>query len=698
MPTPTTERVVASAAENGRAQAGFDVPLAATIENGVGGLPGAFDATTVAAALTRPRILLVGIKSDGGGYAQLLAACMAVEFAAASEALAAARRAPHDLVILDSGATMLDGLHILQEMRADPQLLDIPVIFISSHSEPRAVANGSGFSPDDHLIHPFSPQELIARVTLNLRIASLRRQAAAALHASEVRVAAEANALVKLNEATLRLWRLQSERAGLEEMLASSLELVGADMGVVQVLDSQDGELVLAAHYGIEPPIIEPLRAVMADERSACGRALRAAERVVIEDIESDPLYAPFRPVARAAGFRAILSVPLVGRNGTPLGMLSTKFRSVYRPSEQDLRRLDLYARQAADFLERCRGDEALRESERRFRATFENAAVGIAHVSPDGTLMRVNSRLCEIIGWSAEELASKTFQGITHPEDLEKNLGLFEQVLSGNLDTYAMEKRYLRKDGTIVWANLTVGCVRKADGAVDYFISVIEDITERKQAEEHTRLLLREVNHRSKNLLAVVQAVARQTAGDSDPKVFAKRFAARLSGLAACQDLLVKNDWREVDISDLFRTQLAHFAGLIGTRILPEGPPLKLSPAAAQTIGMALHELATNAGKYGALSTAKGIIGVSWALSATNGSSRFSMEWLERGGPPVREPDRRGFGHTVLVRMVEYDLGAEVAMEHAPDGLVWRLSAPTQSILSRPNLRLGAGEGLGAR
>src|SRR5690606_38202136 len=134
--------------------------------------------------------------------------------------------------------------------------------------------------------------------------------------------------------------------------------------------------------------------------------------------------------------------------------------------------------------------------------ATFENAAVGIAHVAPNGAMLRVNDRLCQIVGWSAEELTTKTFPGITHPDDVEPNLALLRRVLSGEIDHYAMEKRYRRKDGSVVWCNLTVSCVRKIDGTVDYFISVVEDISKRKRAEKQNRLLLREVNHRAKNLL----------------------------------------------------------------------------------------------------------------------------------------------------------------------------------------------------
>ena len=132
--------------------------------------------------------------------------------------------------------------------------------------------------------------------------------------------------------------------------------------------------------------------------------------------------------------------------------------------------------------------EEALHESEERFRAIFELAAVGVAQVAKDGAWLDVNQRFCDIVGYTREELLGRTFQDITHPDDLDADLGHVRQMLAGEISTYAMEKRYIRKDGGIVWINLTVSLVRETSGAPKYFISVVENITERKQAEEAVR------------------------------------------------------------------------------------------------------------------------------------------------------------------------------------------------------------------
>src|SRR5262249_52752651 len=163
--------------------------------------------------------------------------------------------------------------------------------------------------------------------------------------------------------------------------------------------------------------------------------------------------------------------------------------------------------------------------------------------------------------------------------------------------------------------------------------------VTERREREEKEHLLMREINHRAKNMLSVVHAIAHQTA-TRNPEDFIARFSERIQALSANQDLLVRNEWNGVDVEDLVRAQLAHFVGLIGQRIGLRGPRLRLRASSAQAIGLALHELATNAGKYGALSSGRGRVDVSWA---TDGDT-FSMDWTERDGPPVSEPERRGF------------------------------------------------------
>lgn len=196
-----------------------------------------------------------------------------------------------------------------------------------------------------------------------------RANAEIALRTSEEQLRKEANALIRLYQASSRLWRIQNLSEGLDEMLSATIELLGADMGNVQILDPTRKVLHIAAQRGLTSEFVDFFGEVLGEDDSACGRTLRAGQRTVIEDIESDDLYAPLRPIARAAGYRAVQSTLLVNREDVPLGVLSTHWRAVHRPSEQELRRLDLYARQCADFIEWCRSNEALHEQKEQLSA-----------------------------------------------------------------------------------------------------------------------------------------------------------------------------------------------------------------------------------------------------------------------------------------------------------------------------------------
>ena len=598
----------------------------------------------------------------------------------------------------------------------------------------------------------------------------------------------------------------------------------------------------------------------------------------------------------------------------------------------------DVFSRPDND-LESVSGDfseAGIRKNEQRFRTTFENAAVGIAHVAADGRWLLVNKRFCEIVGYSREEIAGKTFQDLTHPEDLATDLILVNRMIAGEISQYCLEKRYIRKEGSIVWVNLTVGGAKKANGSIDYFISVVEDITKRKeaearlkdsedrlrrilnnlfsfvgvltregilieaneaplraaelsredvigkpfwdcywwsfsedsrerlkqsferalkgetvrydvdirvgegrfitidfqlapgrnalgeivevipsatdvtdrrraevrlreseadlqlaqeaanlgrwswdlrtqdftwtdrckaffgapheapmsydaflaalhpddreridaavseaidlgkdydvemrtiwpdgslhwiaskgrvyfddgrpsrmmgvafditarkQAEEQMSYAVREVTHRSKNLLSVVQAIVRQTARTQTRDDFVELFSERIRGLAASQDLLIGNKWKGVLILDLIRSQLSHFKDALGSRVRLAGPEIELNASAAQTIGMAVHELATNACKYGALSNETGHVFVDWSLRGED-NAVFSLSWSEREGPPVIRPNRKGFGQTVLLRLAEDALDAEVRLDYDPAGVQWRLRCPAENAL----------------
>jgi PAS domain S-box-containing protein len=178
-----------------------------------------------------------------------------------------------------------------------------------------------------------------------------------------------AHVLAGLSELTSRLWRARTLQEGLQEILGAVIGLLGADKGNVQLLSEGERRvLTIAAQQGFRQEFLDFFREVSAADDSACGRSLRSGARVIIEDIEADPAFAPYRAIARAAGYRAVVSTPLLGFDGALLGAISTHFRAVHRPSDQELHRLDLYLRQAADFIQHARMEQALRRSEQALR------------------------------------------------------------------------------------------------------------------------------------------------------------------------------------------------------------------------------------------------------------------------------------------------------------------------------------------
>lgn len=209
----------------------------------------------------------------------------------------------------------------------------------------------------------------------------------------------------------------------------------------------------------------------------------------------------------------------------------------------------------------------------------------------------------------------------------------------------------------------------------------LFKDVTDRRQQQEQMELLVSEINHRSKNLLGVVQAIARNTAA-KDPKDFIASFGDRVRGLAASNDLLVRNGWRSADLDALILSQLAPFVEGERERLVMAGPKVALSSVATRALGMALHELATNAAKYGALSCDDGRIRLEWS-SEPQEDGRFRLSWTEENGPRVAEPQRRGFGWKVTTMMVESTTSGKVTSEFAPEGLRWELVCPTRRLLA---------------
>jgi PAS domain S-box-containing protein len=348
------------------------------------------------------------------------------------------------------------------------------------------------------------------------------------------------------------------------------------------------------------------------------------------------------------------------------------------------------------DITERKRAEAALRESEERLRLSNEAAGIGTFTVDLETNCARYSPEAAAIFGFPGIQTASveAAFSRV-HRDDKAWVRKQYEGAASGtNTGQVKMDFRFVRPGGEVRWMTW----IGRADFRHDQYggkpfriLGCCLDITERKRQEDKIRLLLHEVNHRSNNLLTLVQAVARQTLA-VNPQDFLDRFEKRIEALSASHDLLVKNAWQGVDLNELVRSQLAHFEDLIGPRIKLDGPLLFVSAPAAQAIGMALHELATNAGKYGALANRTGQVKIKWSLDhAEAGKETFVISWREEGGSAVAKPNRSGFGSTVIGSLAEASLNAKVDLDFAVSGLTWQLRCEGVEILQADQSRHAA-------
>ena len=232
------------------------------------------------------------------------------------------------------------------------------------------------------------------------------------------------------------------------------------------------------------------------------------------------------------------------------------------------------------------------------------------------------------------------------------------------------------RPDGTRIPFAAYPKPLRDGSGRLTGAVNTLVDISHRKVHEERQLLLINELNHRVKDTLATVQSIAAQSFRDvADDQL--EWFQGRLVALANAHDVLTRENWEGATIRELLATVLAPLSGPDSSRCVASGPDLRLSPRVVLSLSMALHELCTNAAKYGALSNDTGEVKVDWSLSGTNGDARLRLRWQEAGGPPVEPPRRKGFGSRLITRGVAHELSADVRLEFPATGVVCEIDAP---------------------
>jgi PAS domain S-box-containing protein len=528
--------------------------------------------------------------------------------------------------------------------------------------------------------HAFSSAEVNLAITIarQLGFSIERMRAEDALRESRAQLRSELDAAHQLQIVSTQLIHENDADALYTKILDAAVTIMRSDFASMQMLYPERGsagELRLLAFRGFNPEAAEFWEWVRADSECSCGEALRTRQRAIVPDAETCGYMVGTEDLEtfRRTGIRAMQSTPLVSRTGRLLGMISTHWGKPHQPSERDLRLLDVLARQAADLVERKQTEL----TDQRLAAIIESSHDAIVSKDLNGVIATWNRGAEQLFGYTAAEAIGQPVTILIPPERHNEEPEILARIRRGErVDHY--ETVRLRKDGVPIDISLTVSPVKDVSGKVVGASKIARDITEHKQAQERQVLLAQEIHHRTKNLFAVVHAVvSRSFSGNRSVEDAKKAVLDRLHSLAQTHAMLIEKEWQGADIAEVVRTELSPYVG----RATIEGPSIALSPKAAQNFALAVHELATNAAKYGALSNLAGHVHVSWSVPRPNDSRLFTFCWQERGGPEVMPPARKGFGSAVLEQVMAEYFDTPPQIEYARDGVRYELTGSLDAI-----------------
>lgn len=330
--------------------------------------------------------------------------------------------------------------------------------------------------------------------------------------------------------------------------------------------------------------------------------------------------------------------------------------------------------------------DRQTYERELNFKRQKAQELASLLDISPDAIVtIDANHRLQSwnpaakrLFGYSQSEILDKHLRFLFGDEQGEELLAAIKLEKNG---TFICETVCLASDGTEIPVELNVSLGFEHEGKMATSVLIIRDITQRKIDENSLKVLMREVDHRSKNLLAIVQSIARQTKKHSSSEQFLQTFNERIDSLAQNQTMLVENNWTGMGLSELVTAQIRHLETAYQNRFVTSGPQVWLAPRAAQAVGMALFELSTNAIKYGAASNDTGVVTINWQKNGAD-SDHLVLSWIETGGPSVLSPKNTGFGSQVICGILESQLEAKVDTDFLESGFSWQLTVSLANLL----------------
>lgn len=462
-----------------------------------------------------------------------------------------------------------------------------------------------------------------------------------------------------------------------EEVLSAAMAIMHARAGTVQKVDPATEQLVVLATRGFSRCTEDHFQRVDAGSATSCGLALRSGDREWFDFDSASPDLDVRLHVAD--GVLSAQSTPLISRSGAAIGMVSTHWgERGYRPSDRQLRYLDLLARQAADLLEQRAADATLRASEERFQQFARASAAGLWIRDAETLEMEfVSPAVGTIYGTEPDDLLgdARKWAVMIVPEDRDVALAHLEAARTGG--TVQHQFRIQRPcDGVFRWIRNTDFPLRDG-GHIARVGGIAEDITETRQLVEHQGVLLAELQHRVRNIMGMIRSMANRTApGANDTEDYRALLEGRLLALARVQALLTRQANAGGSLRDIVHGEVSAQAHHLGQFELI-GPDVILGPKAVEVLTLALHELATNALKYGALSVPEGRLKVCWTHLQKRGTSWLVLDWVEEGAP-TREPSpRKGFGSELIEARIPYELGGTGKITIEPGGARCHMEFP---------------------
>jgi PAS domain S-box-containing protein len=506
-----------------------------------------------------------------------------------------------------------------------------------------------------------------------------------ALHPSSApeRAAAEVAALAsgRENSAAARVRELAALYRLAEQLQAAQSfeELYEAALdSIVDALRCQRASILLFDNAGVMRFVawrgLSDGYRTAVDGHSPWTPDVRDPAPICVTDILTSSEPDALKATIAAEGIRGLAFIPLVsGRRLVGKFMCYYPAPHVFTDDEVNL--AHTIGRQLGLAVARRKAEDELRNSEERFRLMAEHAPVMIWVSDAQGRCLHLNRMLRTFWGVDEAAMASFDWGSTIHPEDAANVASQIGEALAGRRSV-TITGRYRDAKGRYRVLQTSATPRFSHDGDFAGMIGVNVDITERAEAEEQRELLLSELNHRVKNTLAVVQGIARQTfKQDMISSVALAAFEDRLQALGQAQNLLTQSNWQSA-LLDQLADLVIKTSGVTRERVSVSGPTILLPPKEALAIALALHELCTNARKYGALSNPSGRIALDWTASEAP-QPILRLAWRESGGPPVSQPEHRGFGTLLLRRALAHDLNGEVDLSFEPSGLICRIEAP---------------------